>query len=34
MFDVNQDSRISIDQILKHPWFSRPLPPKCARMSA
>ncbi|KAI8468136.1 MAG: kinase-like domain-containing protein [Monoraphidium minutum] len=26
MFDVNQDSRISIEQIVKHPWFSHPLP--------
>ena len=26
MFDVNQDSRISIEGITKHPWFSRPLP--------
>lgn len=26
MFDVNQDSRISIEQIVAHPWFSRPLP--------
>jgi serine/threonine protein kinase len=28
MFDVNQDSRISIEQIVKHPWFSRQLPPR------
>ena len=26
MFDVNQDSRITVDGILAHPWFSRPLP--------
>jgi serine/threonine protein kinase len=31
MFDVNQDSRISIEAIVAHPWFSRPLPPRCAR---
>ncbi|WIA42075.1 hypothetical protein OEZ86_009353 [Tetradesmus obliquus] len=28
MFDVNQDSRITIDGIIRHPWFSRPLPEK------
>eukprot|EP00882_Tetradesmus_deserticola_P006747 GHRQ01007102.1.p1 GENE.GHRQ01007102.1~~GHRQ01007102.1.p1 ORF type:complete len:413 (+),score=168.08 GHRQ01007102.1:275-1513(+) len=28
MFDVNQDSRITIDDIIRHPWFSRPLPAK------
>lgn len=28
MFDVNQDSRISIADIEAHPWFNRPLPPK------
>lgn len=28
MFDVNQDSRITIDGITRHPWFNRMLPPK------
>lgn len=28
MFDVNQDSRITIDGIIRHPWFNKPLPPK------
>eukprot|EP00775_Hariotina_reticulata_P009702 gene9702-9861_t len=28
MFDVNQDSRITIDGIIRHPWFNKTLPPK------
>eukprot|EP00879_Flechtneria_rotunda_P008273 GHRR01008666.1.p1 GENE.GHRR01008666.1~~GHRR01008666.1.p1 ORF type:complete len:401 (+),score=132.14 GHRR01008666.1:1544-2746(+) len=28
MFDVNQDSRITVDQIIAHPWFKKPLPQK------
>lgn len=28
MFDTNQESRISISAIMKHPWFNRPLPQK------
>jgi len=26
MFDVNQETRISIPEIMNHPWFTRPLP--------
>lgn len=28
MFDTNQDSRITIDGIVRHPWFNKRLPPK------
>lgn len=30
MFDVKQESRISIEGIMEHPWFNKPLPSKYA----
>jgi serine/threonine-protein kinase SRK2 len=31
MFDVNQETRIGVEEIVAHPWFTRPLPDKYER---